>query len=142
MAFVRVRSTVKYGVLPTYTYLYTCIRTHFSLLSICTYVPYLYVLIFLYYVYVRVIYISTYMYYIPIYIAIIFGHVYLLICTYMSAYLLDTATQYTLNNSRIINYTYVFLVGYVYPKILLHTFVHVVFLLLKTGNSLPRRDLP
>ena len=54
MVFVRVRNTEKYAVLPSYTYVFTCIRTHFTLLCIRTYVYYLYVLIFVYYVYVRV----------------------------------------------------------------------------------------
>ena len=85
--------------------------------------------------------IRTYTYYITIYVAIIFRHVYVPIYTYMSTYLYYTDTQYTWNNSRIINYTYVFLVGYVYPKILLHTFVHVVILLTKSDNYLLRRDL-
>ena len=136
--YVVPQNMVYYLRIRTYIHVYVCTLFYY----VCAYTYIIYTYLYSYTTHMYEFIIRTYTYYITIYVAIIFRHVYVPIYTYMSTYLYYTDTQYTWNNSRIINYTYVFLVGYVYPKILLHTFVHVVILLTKSGNYLLRRDLP
>ena len=85
MASVQGRITVKFTVVCIYTYVHICIRTYPVLLSIYTYVLYLYVLLLIYYLYActyNCTYILVLYYYMYVHVLMVYVH-----DTYISTYI-------------------------------------------------------